>query len=276
MLGKLLKYEIKASSRLLLLLNAGVLVMAFLNMLVVGPLNAFGEPSKLLSIVTGLMMAFYVLLIIASAVVTLIVIIVRFYKNLMGDEGYLMFTLPVTATTHILSKLINAVIWSVVNCIVIVASILILLAHYNPLKEISEFYDAVSDSGIDVGSIIFMVTLLILVATIQGVLMLYGAMAWGPNLIRNRLGGSFVCYIILYIASQIIGTIVMFASPISKLLTNPYLDTSNVSSAAEAFDIGMAEIGWPIFWTSIIMAALLGAAYFFLAKTMLDKKLNLA
>ena len=37
----------------------------------------------------------YFALIVATIAMTFVIIIQRFYKNLLGDEGYLMFTLPV-------------------------------------------------------------------------------------------------------------------------------------------------------------------------------------
>lgn len=43
-------------------------------------------------------------------VVTAVILIQRFYKNLLGSEGYLMFTLPVTVSQHLFSKTIIAVV----------------------------------------------------------------------------------------------------------------------------------------------------------------------
>ena len=39
------------------------------------------------------------------------VLIVRYYRNLYGDEGYLMNTLPVTPAQHVWAKLICAFLW---------------------------------------------------------------------------------------------------------------------------------------------------------------------
>jgi hypothetical protein len=60
---------------------------------------------------------------------TLIVLIQRFYKNLLGDEGYLMFTLPVQSWSHILSKLAVSMLWTVVSGGVALCSILFISSN---------------------------------------------------------------------------------------------------------------------------------------------------
>jgi len=67
-----------------------------------------------LDIKEGILMFFIGFLIVAQAILvlailvsTVLLMIIRFYKNLLSDEGYLMFTLPVnthqliTETSHI-------------------------------------------------------------------------------------------------------------------------------------------------------------------------------
>lgn len=120
MLGKLLKYEIKSSLRTLLPLYLGTLVVA----LACG-LNVFftiqsqgasysGGDGLFSAMITLLLFALFV----AIAVLTGVVIIQRFNRNLLGDEGYLMFTLPVTEVQLVLSKLITAMLWSLASIVV--------------------------------------------------------------------------------------------------------------------------------------------------------------
>ena len=45
----------------------------------------------------------------------LIIQIQRFSKNLLGDEGYLMFTLPASVSQHITAKLVVAVLLDVLS-----------------------------------------------------------------------------------------------------------------------------------------------------------------
>lgn len=47
----------------------------------------------------------------AFSIVTLILIVIRYYKNFFTDEGYLTFTLPVSRTKLLNSKIIMAFFW---------------------------------------------------------------------------------------------------------------------------------------------------------------------
>ncbi|MFR5640554.1 MAG: hypothetical protein ACLUDF_05780 [Butyricicoccus sp.] len=96
---KLLKYEWKACARTCLPLYGVLILMSLISrMLYVIPKNAsldFMLPAIGSMLYMGVMMAAFV--------VTAVILIQRFYKNLLGSEGYLMFTLPVTVTQHLLS-----------------------------------------------------------------------------------------------------------------------------------------------------------------------------
>ena len=52
------------------------------------------------------------LLIVGLSVLSVVVVVVRFYQNLISDEGYLSFTLPVTAAQHIAAKLAAGILFA--------------------------------------------------------------------------------------------------------------------------------------------------------------------
>ena len=91
---KLLKYEWKACARTCLPLYGVLILMSLISrILYVIPKNAsldFMLPAIGSMLYMGVMMAAFV--------VTAVILIQRFYKNLLGSEGYLMFTLPVTVS----------------------------------------------------------------------------------------------------------------------------------------------------------------------------------
>lgn len=103
---KLLKYEWKACARTCLPLYGVLILMSLISrILYIIPKNAsldFMLPAIGYMLYMGVMMAAFV--------VTAVILIQRFYKNLLGSEGYLMFTLPVTVSQHLLSKTIIAVV----------------------------------------------------------------------------------------------------------------------------------------------------------------------
>ena len=102
MLKKCLKHEWKACWKNMALLNGAAIFM--------GALGGFGflfsQISELPDLLIVLYLFAYVLIVIAASVMTQVLMIQRYYKNLFTDEGYLTNVLPVSATDHILSKML--------------------------------------------------------------------------------------------------------------------------------------------------------------------------
>ncbi len=109
MLGKLLKYEWRATARVLLPLYGIFLVASLL-------LNIAIRFS--FSLISGLIGLAYFGVGVACVVMTLILLIQRFDGNLLRGEGYLMFTLPVSVAKLILSKLIIALFWGIIGGVI--------------------------------------------------------------------------------------------------------------------------------------------------------------
>ncbi|MEG0375506.1 MAG: hypothetical protein RR547_07335 [Raoultibacter sp.] len=130
MLGKLLKYDMKALSRVLIPVHCAALVAGIGAIICFGGMFAvsngyrdFSSPSSgsetallITCVMTGVFCLFA--LFMASAT-TLFTLIYRFYKNLFSDEGYLTLTLPVSASMHVASKVIAGMIWFFVDILVV-------------------------------------------------------------------------------------------------------------------------------------------------------------
>ena len=121
MLKNLLKYEFRATARtygtiyLALLFVAGLLGFTFRVE------NDFTE-----SRVFDVLFTLYDLLAVALVVVTIITVIHRFTRNLLGREGYLMHTLPVTEAQLVGSKLISSAVWLLASAVVGVVSLVVM------------------------------------------------------------------------------------------------------------------------------------------------------
>ena len=102
MLGKLLKYELKSTSRLMGVLYLAVLIVAaIVGFLARGTIWQATQGNAIAVVVSGLI---YTLLIMTLMIVTVVMILQRFYKNLLKGEGYLMHTLPVPTWMLVASK----------------------------------------------------------------------------------------------------------------------------------------------------------------------------
>ena len=111
MLKKLLKHEFRATAR-----TYGGLYLALLAVSVLFGASIRGwngTNSDAYSAAVGLLSLAYTAVLIGTAVVTVMTIVQRFYGNLLGREGYLMHTLPVTEAQLVGSKLISGTVWSV-------------------------------------------------------------------------------------------------------------------------------------------------------------------
>ena len=111
MLKKLLKHEFRATAR-----TYGGLYLALLAVSVLFGASIRGwngTNSDAYSTAVGLLSLAYTAVLIGTTVVTVMTIVQRFYGNLLGREGYLMHTLPVTEAQLVGAKLISGTVWSV-------------------------------------------------------------------------------------------------------------------------------------------------------------------
>ena len=109
MLGKLLKYDFRSMWKQFSVIWPAALILAFINRFTVFGIHnpggsVLGEWMGVASM--GLFGGVCFTMVILSAVFVL----TRFYKGLLGDEGYLMHTLPVHSWQLVLSKLICALV----------------------------------------------------------------------------------------------------------------------------------------------------------------------
>jgi hypothetical protein len=262
MLGKLIRHEIKSTARIFLPLYAVLLVFALLNRYL-NPLQVFdssGTPN-LESMLKGISISLYVILIIAVFVLTLVIVIQRFYKNLLGDEGYLMFTLPVKAWQHILSKFLTAVIWYFMTAASVVISVMILIGADKLFDFLPQLIQMIREAFGSSGPVVLPAFILSQMAA--GTLMIYSSMALGHLFQKNRLMYSFAMYCALYAAYQIILAILI-------LLLGNNLFESLLQSAAPT----PAQLN-SLFGMLAAVAVLMAVVHFVLTNHILTRKLNL-
>lgn len=202
---KLLKYEWKACARTCLPLYGVLILMSLISrILYVIPKNAsldFMLPAISSMLYMGVMMAAFV--------VTAVILIQRFYKNLLGSEGYLMFTLPVTVSQHLFSKTIIAVVMIALSGIAAFLSIGI----FADMSFVTLFVDMIKGVARS-GGLLFGLELLVL--AVLGIadmaLFVYMCMALGHLAGKHRLLMSVVWYVVLSTAVQVLLLMVMMGA----------------------------------------------------------------
>jgi len=207
MLGKLLKHEYKATARTYLALYAGMLAVAIFTRIMYfgGTQFSFFAVGS----IAGLTMT--ALGVGAIAVATIILTTQRFKRNLLGDEGYLMFTLPVTTDGLLLSKLIVAVSWFVAGIVMalVALSVAIPAAADTIISELEGFVIQFTQDGATGWSISGMILLhlgiLALIAAF--VLSIYAAHALAMRATRFRGLASFGIWLLIWVVAQVAGAI---------------------------------------------------------------------
>lgn len=268
MLKKLMKYEFKATGRVLLPLYGTLLLFALINRFIFsGSLDesinkAFGTLGNIANLISvfayGCTMA-------AVFAVTFFVIVQRFYKNILGDEGYLMNTLPIKPSTNILNKILVSVLWTIISCFVTFISILILFVNFNNVTiAISEFTGllkvAYSYYGNSLYLLFFGFCLNALVNLTKSITMIYAAISIGHLFNKSKILFSIGAFIGLSIISNLLNSILMYiGSQIN--LSQTTLNGSNLI-------LGFLLI-------SIIISLIYLMIYFLITNYILTKRLNL-
>lgn len=121
MLGKLMKYEWKATWKLLLPMNALILVMSLFAFLTVKA-SVFSTDSDIVFMSGVMVILFYLLSMFVVAVGTAIYLIYRFYTSVYGDQGYLLHTLPVDKHHIIIAKVLTSTLWISLSALLITCS----------------------------------------------------------------------------------------------------------------------------------------------------------
>lgn len=266
MLIKLLKYEYRATAKLLLPLFLGVLFVIMLNtvLLRVGQLIPNASDGSAYTAVTVILSILSILGFWAVLVVSFISGIQRFY-TMLGTQGYLMFSLPVTANQLIASKLICSVSW-------MIAAILLGNVFFRMLALPANEGELVVSSSADAWLTIFCLCLSFLVMICAAFLYFYFCIALGGQWPQNRLLATVITYFGVTLAVQIVAALgmvalvfVSFAMPDISTTTSSFLVELTPEQSAALFILGITLF---FFIACVIL--------WILIRYLLTKKLNLA
>lgn len=216
MLGKLLKYELKANILFYIIMTA---VIAGMTIATCGSIELMirtemENPYLALSCISVIML--YIVILVAASIFTTVIIFKRFYSNNFSQEGYLTFTLPVTATEVYWSKFISALIWEVWTYGLIILSLAGILLCPSFDITIADVMDAVSFFADIYGSSIGVVILYVfqyIVSIVYAIVLMYLAICIGQNFNVHRvigaIGSYFVVSWIVNIISSVLSTTVL-------------------------------------------------------------------
>lgn len=263
MLTKLLKHEFRATVRIFAPMYALLILFSLINKLCIS--QPFfqellgGLPSILVQIGLAVLVA-------AVSAMSVIVTIQRFYKNLLGDEGYLMHTLPTTPFRLITSKLVVATVWNTLSLLlVLVCGLYTGMSWYDFLALPDRFAQVMRIASGVWGINLFLVALEILGAAmllmVYLALMFYISMSLGQLFNKHKLAMSFVAFFLITTAVQIIVTYVLYQVSRSYVITFNTAEPMTILHTVTLYIAGFT--------------ALFGGLYYAASSILLKRRLNL-
>ena len=264
MLRKLMKHEFRATGRVMGPLFGLLLIAAIAARFSVGVL--LESSARFLNLLGGLFTTAFVIAIVGVCVMSLVLMINRFRTNLLGDEGYIMFTLPASVHQQIWSKLIVSAVWFIATGLAVVAAGFILVAQQGFWLEIRRGFAEIFrhlTAYYAFNGTAFLLELLALIFVGCCVLCLefYAAMA---------IGHSFAAHKVLYSVLSFLG--LQF---VMQLLSGGILVGTNYDFLVVALPSDGVLAMHSVMLTMIVSTAVFGAVYYVITTMFLKKRLNL-
>ncbi len=268
MVKKLTKYEMLAYARTMLPMLIILLGVSALTRFV----QFFESNTTAYGIVFWSSVVALVVSIIVCIVMTFFVAISRYYKNLFTLEGYLSFTLPVSPTQHIITKLFVAVIFTVISLVAAVLAGVIAMPGdvlAEVFKVISYLFKQLFSFGHDVHIAFYIVECIVAFFAVLccEYLLFYACMTIGQLAKKNRVLLSFGVYFAYYFISQILGTVflIVFSIYADSIIT--MIDKFSTNHPFAFIHIIICGI--------IVISLICSTIYFFVSHLIMRKKLNL-
>lgn len=271
MLRKLIKHEFRATGRIMLPLYLVLLVTALgSNLATRGMLD---DLPGVLRILEGLIIVAFGCAIGGVLVMSFVLMIQRFYKNLLQDEGYLMFTLPVSVHQHIWSKLIVSVVWFAATVLAIIAASLIVAFRGGFLRELLDvlrwFFEGLRklevNETFNLTAYLVEFAVLMFLSLAAFSLQFYAALAAGHSRVNHKMAWSVVCFFGMQFALQFLVSL-LFTS-LDHLGIHNFLNMNWDVAPAAAIHMGL------LFMIGCVIVY--GAIFYAVTTFFLKKRLNL-
>ncbi len=244
MLGRLFKYEIKATSKILVPIYIAFIAITAISRI---SIELQVDKNSPLYFISDIGFLIFMLSAMTIFVATAIVIVWRFYRNTSSDEGYLLFTLPVKTDYIIISEFLCAFLWSIVMSVVVVIGIFLMIFNSNVggitinFPYFKEFFSSLNFDG---GKVIFIMLLDMTISTLAEIMAIYCAISLASLFKKYRLMLSVLFYIGLVIITNTLDILVI------RIITHNFIPQTETIS--ETYDTAtFAEA-----WNSLIVPSL--------------------
>ncbi|MDD6264692.1 MAG: hypothetical protein PUB34_00055 [Clostridia bacterium] len=268
MVKKLMKYDFSAFGKTILPMEIILLGIAVLTRF----LQFFENDSKIYNILNVSSIVLLIVAMIVCIVMTVAICVVRFYKNLYTQEGYLTLSLPATHAQHIISKLVTSVFATFISLISVILAGLIAtlgdLSHeiilaFNYLVKL--FFNMFKIHG---AFFVLEAVIAAVVVIATDYLLLFACITIGQTAKKNRILASFGAFFAYYVITQIIGTVII-------VIFNEFYDFIPFDAISRWIENHQYTFAHSFAAFFIVFNAALGLLYFAITKHIMKKKLNL-
>lgn len=274
MLRKLMKYEFKATARWFFPLYIAIVLFALISRTLISTQSVENDIIKnLRGILTTISILAYVLLFVGTMVISLVVVVQRFYKSLLGNEGYLMFTLPVKTWQHTTSKLLIAMLWSILSALIGFFSIILFI----PSGEMSKMINELSEiMGVFNASFFILGGLILLINIARTIIEIYAAISLGHIFNKHRIILSFAFYIGINTISQVVYMLILpfVSSPFVKVISEDISYGVSIEYNSFPFANMLPQL-MTLSVIILVISIILSAGYYIATNYLLKTKLNL-
>ena len=276
MLGKLMKYDLRSMLRKFCPLWIAAVALSVVCGLYFRLVNNISETNFFMRMLVALLPAALFGIFVAMAVMTLIFVCSRFYKGLLGDEGYLMHTLPVTAGAHIASKGLTALILEIVSGLVALLCVVLVAVTFQPAELVRGWREFLAmfrqlDIPAAMPWLVAEGLIVAIAATATETLKIYAAISLGHLAKRHRVLWSILAYVGIDMALNILLGVGVSSGLVTRLFSGSWGVFDEAGSfTAKGLGIMAGSMGSVLLWE-----LLLGALFFFLTRYILKKHLNL-
>lgn len=288
MLRKLIKYDLLADYKKYFAVYIAM-VASSVMMLFFDKMTSWISNNLFIEVMSAVSAMVFFVLCIAVGVMLLVLSTIRFYKNVMRDEGYLTHTLPVHTWQIIASKFISVYIWFFAS--VIVAGICSGIAFGEPfwlfklISSFNEYFSAGIQTGFNdaAGDLILIsdeeewqlfvgmlkyYAVFMLLSPFTAMSNIYFSFALGNLFNKSKLGMSVLMFFLLQFAESVLGALSsMFFSP--KFIAEATKYGENIPSSL------IMDYFFDIMTAALILSVILSIGFTIAAERIFAKKLNL-
>lgn len=274
MTGRLIKYELRSSIKLMGVIWAALIVTSFLfsisSNFMGNIMRSSSIASTLINLFQGITGMLYIAVFIATAAASVVIIIMRFYKGLLSDEGYLMHTLPVKPWQLITAKGVSAL---VIVCASVIVSILsfMILAGTGSFGAIVEFCDLIREMFREEPKVILVAAeflVLAILSLLKSIYQIYASLSIGQLAGKHRILLSLGAYVGINIVITVLAVLIMMLLDVTGALNG--WSSLSLNTVNDMLNAGQAVLG---FFAAVTVIQL--AAFHVITERILSLRLNL-